>query len=149
MSRKSAKRPSPRLLSWAMAETNRSRSAGVRVCALLRIRTMTRTDPTSLPWKVARTVTSPGLELGRPNRPARKNDTDCPPMGSITLIWFTNVPVAPARKTTAPAAAADWPERVTTELGVVAAGLVMRTRQGIGAQPRNRAEALEELLISI
>src|SRR5512136_3059744 len=109
MSRKSAKRPAPWLLSCAYADTKRSRSPEVRLLAFLRTRTITGTEPTTALPAVAWMVTSPLLVLGRPNFPATKNETGVPFVGSGRVNELENAPVVPWRNTTAPAPAADLP----------------------------------------
>ena len=93
MSRKSAKRPAPWLLSCANAATKRSRSPGVSVLAFFRMRTITWTEPTSVVPVRASILTSPLLTLGRPNLPATKNGTEAPVIGTGTVRLLENAPV--------------------------------------------------------
>src|SRR5215203_1999612 len=148
ISRKSAKRPMPWLLSCANADTKRSRSPAVSRLAFLRTRTITGTEPTSVVPVRASIVTSPLLMLGRPNRPATKNDTEAPLIGTARVKLFPNAPVVPERKTTTPPVVVDLPVICTLTVGEVAPdGLVTRIRQGEGAHETNRAPGLTLLLI--
>ena len=92
ISRKSRKRPLPPPFSVPNAARNRSRSAGVSVCASLRIRTVTGLLPSTprLPAPRASIVVSPSATLGRPNSPATKNRTGAPLTGRSN--WSVGVP---------------------------------------------------------
>src|SRR4029079_2341605 len=93
-------------------------------------------------------VTSPLFTLGFPKRPATKNGTVLPFMGTVSVTLFENAPVVPLRKTTSPPPATDLPVICTLTVGVVApAGLVTRMRQGDGAHDTKRAFGLGLLLI--
>ena len=109
---------------------------------------MAGTEPTSVLPARASIVTSPLLVLGRPNRPATRNGTEVPFTGTGTVIELAKAPVAPRRKTTAPALAAEaLVIRTLTVEPVAPAGLVIRMRHGEGAQVRKRAAGLALLLI--
>ena len=96
MSRKSANRPVPWLFNCANAATRRSRSPVVSVFAFLRTRTITLTEPTTVLPRRASMVTSRSLRLGDPNRPAVKNGTEVPLVGTLfNMIEFANAPVEP------------------------------------------------------
>jgi hypothetical protein len=88
------------------------------------------------------------LELGFPNFPAAKNATEWPLVGTLNVRLLENEPVAPARNTTTPPAAVDFPAMATLMLGaVVPAGVVTRILHGEGAHVRKRALGSTLLLI--
>src|SRR6266481_280865 len=148
MSRKSVNRPAPWLLSCAKAAIKRSRSAGVKLLAFLRTRTMIGTEPTTVLPCDAWMVTSPLLTLGRPNLPATKNGTAAPLVGSARVSELANAPVVPLRNTTAPPPAADLPVTCTFTLGPAAPeALVTRIWQGDGNHDTNRDRGSALLLI--
>src|SRR6516164_6789981 len=148
MLRKSAKRPSPWLLSFAKAATKRSRSPVVRSFASFRMRTMTGTEPTSVVPTRASILMSPSLTLACPNLPAAKNETDVPSTGTVSVTVLENAPVVPLLNTTEPPLAADTPAIFTLTVGVLAPeGLVTRIRHGDGDHVRNRASGAVLLLI--
>ena len=93
-------------------------------------------------------LTSPLLTLGRPNRPATKNGTEAPLIGTGTVRLLENAPVAFLPNATSPPPAADRPVICTLTSGVVAPdGLVTRIRQGDGAHDTKRVMGLTLLLI--
>src|SRR6266576_256346 len=132
MSRKSAKRPAPWLLSCANAATKRSRSPGVSVLAFFRILTISLTPPTNVVPLRASILTSPLFTLAR--LPAAKNETDAPVIGTGSVRLLEKAPVVPRRNTTAPPPAADTLVICTFVVGEVAPdGSVTRIRHGDGA----------------
>src|SRR5688500_3266892 len=150
MSRKSMKRPMPWLLSCAKAATTRSRSPGVRLFALLRMRTIRVVEPTRVFPRRASILTSPLFVLGRPNLPATKKGTDAPFVGTFKARLGVKAPIFPRRNTTDPAVAADTLVSRRLTVGVVTPdGFVTRIRQGEGAHVTKRASAFELLFICI
>ena len=135
MSRKSRKRPLPPPLKVARAATKRSRSAGERVCAFLRTRTVTGFVPRTAAVPVARAsiAASPRATLGRPNSPATKKRTGAPLTGRLSAS--VGVPrcvrvVANLRPPTGPAL------RSVTRTAAVPVGLTTRACASTGVHVR-------------
>jgi hypothetical protein len=114
------------------------------------MRTMTLTEPTTVLPRRASIVTSRSLRLGDPNRPAVKNRTDVPFVGTCSRIVFAHASVGHSRTITRPPPAAMvlLIRRLTIGAGTPA-GFVTQIRHGDGAHVRYRARALALLLIWI
>src|SRR5215510_4693052 len=112
------------------------------------MRTITGTEPATLPLMAAWIETSPSLRLGFPNLPATKNEADLPSAVVVREIELTKEPLVPLRNTTAPPLAADFPLIVRVAPGTAApAASVTRIWQGEGAQDKYRALGSALLLI--
>src|SRR5881394_934957 len=96
----------------------RLRSAGWRLFAFLRMRTISDVVPTvtkaggaRLAW--ARIWTSPSLELGLPNTPWTKKLTEEPFLGRVTLRVAAKGPAAELANWMSPPVAGPWRSRRT------------------------------------
>src|SRR5215510_9426051 len=110
---------------------------------------MILTEPTNEFPRRASILTSPLLVLGLPKRPATKNGTDVPLLGTLRVNVLEKAPVVPFRKTTSPPFAADTLDSLIFMPCEEEApeGLVIRIRHGEGTHDTNRARVLVLLLI--
>ncbi len=81
--------------------------------------------------------TSPSTRLGAPKRPAAKNGTEAPLVGTCKVTVLVNGPEVPLRNLTRPPPAVDVPlRRMFTVALDVPAGFVTLIRHGDGTHDR-------------